>query len=147
MTRLEDLQGMTALLGPFADWLRIHNFSETTVVNRIKSCGYFIAWAAERGVERAGEVTKPVIERYQRFLFHRRKANGKPLSSHTQLGYLTPLRAWFKWLWRQNHIRVNPCSDLDLPRLELHLPRHVLTAREADLVLSVPQVTERLGLR
>jgi integrase/recombinase XerD len=147
MTHAESPQGMSALLTQFADWLRIHNFAETTVVNRVKSCGYFITWAQQRGVDQPCEVTRPVIECYQRFLFHRRKPNGKPLSTYTQLGYLTPLRAWFKWLWRQHHIRVNPTSDLDLPRLEFQLPKHVLSAREADLVLSVPKVNEPLGLR
>ena len=29
---------------------------------------------------------------------------------------MVPLRAWFKWLARENHILSNPASELELPR-------------------------------
>ena len=38
------------------------------------------------------EVTRPVLERYQRHLFHYRKTNGEPLSFRTQHARLVPLR-------------------------------------------------------
>lgn len=37
------------------------------------------------------------------------------------------IRGFFKWLCRQNHLLSNPASDLQLPRLEKRLPKHVLT--------------------
>ena len=58
-----------------------------------------------------------------------------------------PLRAWFKWLTRNNHILYNPAADLELPRLEHRLPKHVLTQSEADAVINGPNVTEPLGIR
>ena len=37
-------------------------------------------WCAERGLTEPVEVTRPVLERYQRHLFHYRKSDGEPLS-------------------------------------------------------------------
>jgi integrase/recombinase XerD len=57
------------------------------------------------------------------------------------------VRAFFKWLCRQNQLLANPAADLDLPRAEKRLPRHVLTASETERVLALPDVSEPLGLR
>ena len=47
---------------------------------------------------------------------------------------MIPIRAWFKWLARENHIPSNPASELELPRPDRQLPALVLTADEADAV-------------
>jgi len=41
----------------------------------------------------------------------------------------------------------NPASELELPRLEHRLPKHVLTASEAEAVLSQPDTNDALGVR
>ena len=69
---------------------------------------YFINWCAVRGVTQPAEVTKPIIERYQRYMFHYRKQNGDPLSVISQHGRLVPIRGWFRWMVRNNHALVQP---------------------------------------
>jgi integrase/recombinase XerD len=96
---------------------------------------------------RPSEVTKPIIERYQRFLFHYRKRDGDPLSFRSQHGRLVPIRAWFKWLARQNHILYNPASEIDLPKLEHRLPKHILTQSEAEQVINMANVLQPMGVR
>jgi integrase/recombinase XerD len=142
-----DPQGMAVLLDKFLEWMRVTNYSSQTVDNRKLYLSYFIIWAEERGLTRPNEITKPILERYQRFLYHYRKADGNPLSFRSQSSRLVPVRAWFKWLTKNNHILYNPASELELPRLERRLPKHVLTIRESEAVLAVPNVTDSLGLR
>lgn len=60
---------------------------------------------------------------------------------------MIPLRAWFKWLARENHILSNPASELELPRPEKRLPALVLTADEAEAIMAMPDVATPLGLR
>ncbi len=143
----DDPYGMNPLLAKFLEWLGVQNYTEQTIENRRKRCTAFIQWAEERGITKPLEVTKPILDRYQRFLFYRRKKDGQPLSFRTQLGHLTSVRAWFKYLCRQNYIPSNPASELDLPRQEFHLPKHVLTAREVELVMNQVDVNDLLGLR
>ena len=142
-----DPEGFYVWMKRYLEWLRARNYSERTVENREGYLGFFIAWCEARSLSRPHEVTKPILERYQRHLFHLRKDNGKPLSFRAQHSRLVPVRAYFKWLTRQNVILSNPASELELPRLERRLPKHVLTAEEAEQVLMQPDVSEPLGLR
>jgi integrase/recombinase XerD len=142
-----DSQGFAALADAYLEALRVRNYSGATIASREHHLREFIRWAEERGVTRPSEVTKPTLERYQRWLYHYRKKNGEPLSFRSQHGCLVPVRALFKWLCRQNLLLANPAADLDLPRAEKRLPRHVLTASEAERVLGLPDIAEPLGQR
>ena len=118
-----DPQGMAVMLARYLEWMRTKNYSENTVLGFHGMLARFIVWADERSVVRPNEVTKPIMERYQRYLYHLRKPNGDPLSFKTQACCLTAMRSWFKWLSRNNHVLYNPCSDLDMPRLGRRLSR------------------------
>ncbi|MGH8018410.1 MAG: site-specific tyrosine recombinase XerC [Opitutaceae bacterium] len=142
-----DPQSFAALLGAYAEWLRVRNYSEATVRNREHYVGEFAKWCLERSLSRPCEVTKPLLERYQRWLYQYRQKNGKPLTFPSQLQHLIPVRAFFKWLGRNNHILANPAADLELPRGEKRLPKHILTANEAERVLALPPLGDPLGLR
>jgi integrase/recombinase XerD len=142
-----DPQGMAALCNSYLEWGRVHNFSAHTIDHAYRYLGAFIAWAEARGLSKPAEVTKPILERYQRWLFHYRKQNGDPLSFSTQKCYLVPLRSWFRWLARNNHIPFNPASELELPKQGQRLPKDILTTAEAELVMGQPDVTDPLGLR
>jgi len=131
----------------FNEWQRERNYSERTVEGREANLRALIAWAAERGLTRPQEITKPILQRYQHYLFLYRKQNGEPLSARSQHARVTPIRAYFKWLARQNHILYNPASELELPRLERRLPRHILTVAEVETVLAVPDITTPIGIR
>src|SRR5687767_14971071 len=99
---------MRALLPQFAEWMRVVALSEETV----KSRGYyalgFIEWAEARGITKATEVSKQVIDRYQRWLYHFRTEGGRPLGFSTQYTRLVAVRVFFRWLSRANHVLYNP---------------------------------------
>jgi integrase/recombinase XerD len=127
--------------------LLVKNYSEYTVKNRKVHIGFFIQWCRDRGITEPTEVTRPILEHYQRYLFHYRQKNGNPLTFRSQLARLVPLRVWFRWMARQRHILHNPASELELPRLEHRLPKAVLTVAEMEQVLAQPNVNDSLGLR
>ena len=94
------------------------------------------------------EVTRTVLEAYQRHVFHYRKKNGEPLGFTGQHDRLVPLRVWFKWMARQHHILHNPASASWSCRASAcGLPKAVLTAAEAEQVIAQPNVHDPLGLR
>lgn len=37
----------------------------------------FVLWCDERGLNRPQDITRPILERYQRHLYHLRKSNGQ----------------------------------------------------------------------
>ena len=142
-----DPEGLAAYVMRYLEWLRVHNYSTCTVENREACLGYFVAWCLERGLTQPKEITKPILERYQRSLYHWRKRNGEPLSFRAQHTRLVPVRALFRWLTRQNYLLYNPASELELPRLERRLPKHVLTITEVEQVMRIPHLDELRGVR
>lgn len=139
--------GMATFRDRFLEWMRVKNYSEETIATRRYYLDYFIDWTAARGVTVPQEITKPIIERYQRYLFHYRKRNGNPLSFQSQSNRLVAIRAWFRWMAKNNHVLFNPAADIDLPKLEARLPKHVLSVSEAEQVINRPDVTTWTGIR
>lgn len=144
---LNDPEGLPVWTRRYLDWLRVRHYSETTLVTSEYQLKSFIEWAFDRGVSRPIEVTKPMLEAHQRWLFYYRKANGKPLGPSTQLTRLVVLKGLFKWLTRQDVIPSNPASEIELPRKDRRLPRDILSERQIEKVMAQPDVTEVLGLR
>lgn len=143
-----DPASLAGMAEKFFQWMRVTNYSETTVQNRQVYLGYFFTWCADRGLYHPAEITKPIIERYQRYLFHyRKKRDNKALTVRSQHARLVPIRAYFKWLAKNNYILYNPASEITLPRLEARLPRFVLTAAEAEKIITQPDLAEPLGIR
>jgi|SRR6185312_1406709 len=142
-----DPESLWAYIARFTRWQTERAYSHHTIGKRELTLRAFSAWADERGLVYPQEITKPILERWQRHLYLHRKADGEPLSVRSQIGHTTPLRAFFKWLAKENYILYNPASDLDLPRIGRRLPRNILTHAEAELVLAVPNLKTAVGIR
>ena len=133
------------------EWMLVTGYSAETVRARRQAIRKFIAWADDRGLADPREITRPMLERYQRFLFYYRKPEGKdagaPLTIGMQYQYLAPLKTWFRWLSREHHIPANPAADLDLPRQPKRLPRSVPSVQEVEAILAEAEPGTAQGLR
>ena len=131
----------------FLEWSLTRGLTEQTAAIRKRALDVFIRWADERGLSWPQDITRPILQRYQRHLFHCRKANGAPLAFSTQATLLHPLRAFFKWLTIENHILYNPAADLEVPTPPRQLPKVLLSVADVEHVLNQPDVTTPMGLR
>jgi integrase/recombinase XerD len=131
----------------FCEWTCIMGLSDKTADMREWALGHFIAWVDERGIRHPGEVTRPILQRYQRHLYLLRKKDGQPLAYSSQVNRLTPVVAFFKWLTREGHILSNPAADLDMPKAPHRLPRHLLSIEQVSQVLNQPDTHTLIGLR
>lgn len=129
------------------EWMLITGYSPDTVRARRQAIRRFIAWADERGLSDPTQITRPMLERYQRYLFYYRKIDGAPLTVGMQMQYLAPLKTWFKWLSREHHILANPAADIDLPRLPRRLPRSIPSVQEVEAILREAEPVTPQGLR
>jgi len=143
-----DPEGFGVRVAKYLDYLRVKNYSHRTVGNRELYLGYFVAWCAARSLTRPQEVTRPILERYARYLYYyRREKTGQPLSFRSQHSRLVPVRAFFKWLARENHILYNPASELELPRQHKQLPRQILSIEEIERVMDQASLHGNIGIR
>ena len=142
-----DPQGWHIMTETFLEWLAIQNYSADTVEHFRESLRLFVLWALERGLHQPMQITKALIERYQRYLFYYRKKDGQPLSNHAVQGRLHSLRSFFKWAARKNHILYNPASEIELPRRETRLPKHILSASEIETIMAQCNMNDPFGIR
>jgi integrase/recombinase XerD len=142
-----DPRSLEAYALAYKEQLQAQHYAVQSVQYKYASLIWFIDWCHERGIERIEQITRPVLQRYQRHLYYAISRSGKPLSIASQRNRLTAVRTWFKFLMRENLILYNPASELELPKPEKRLPKHTLTAEEAELVLSQPDVDTDTGIR
>ena len=131
----------------FLAWSQAMNYSMETTKTRANNIRRFTAWCEPRGLYRPQDVTASVLERYRQYLFHYRKANGEPLSFSTQHSYLAPIKAFFKWLNKENHILYNPASEFELPKMPKHLPKDFFSYEEIDAMIEQTKIYGDIGLR
>jgi len=139
--------GMMRYLALFLDWSAALNYSHETTNSRNTCIKRFIVWCDARGLDRPQDITASILERYRRHLHHYRKSNGQPLSFSTQHSQLSPIKAFFKWLNKENHILYNPASEFQLPRVAKHLPKDFLSYEEIEALLQHTQIYGDLGIR
>jgi len=142
-----DPHGLAAQVARHLDWLGVRQFSPFTIESRTKDLTAFVAWCAERGITRPEELSRLVIDLYQRHVARLLRKDGNPLSVRTQQGKLTAVSVFGKWLARERLVLVNPAADIEMPRDGIHLPAATLTLEEAEKVLAVPDTSTALGLR
>jgi len=127
--------------------LEARNYSPNTLESRRDAFRVFLTWAAERELTTATQITRPILEAYQRWLSRTTKANGKRLGWSTQQSRLSALKDWFRWLTKQDVIMHNPASELEMPRQEKRLPDSALTHAQVAALMALPNVADPLGLR
>jgi integrase/recombinase XerD len=143
----EDLRGLFAAMRRYLEHRAVLGSSDASLKFMQRCMREFIGWADERGVTHPSQVSRSVLQRYQKWLHYWRKANGQPLSGLTQRSRVATLRSWFRWLTREGEITANPAADLDMPRAMRRVPRAVLSAGEAERVLALADLGSPSGLR
>lgn len=138
---------LAAWMRRYLEALEVAGFGNDLLRARRQALTVFLEWASERDLQRPGEVTRPILERYQRHLFYLRKADGAPLTLMRQWLLLDHVRQWFRWLVKQNHLPMNPASDLDMPKVPRTILPAPLEAHEVEAVLAQPDVEDVQGLR
>ena len=147
--RLDPLDALplTHYMTDHFEWMQVSGYSKDTVRGRRVAIRRFISWCEERALRDPKDISKPILERYQRHLYYHRKQDGRPMTLGSQLGCLAPLKTFFKWLAKENHIPYNPASELSLPRAPKHLPRIILSIPEIEAILHEAEPKSVQGLR
>lgn len=131
----------------YLEWLRDRAYAESTLYGRHNHLARFLAWCSEREVRYPSELTRNVLELYQRHLAHTTKDDGTPIELQTQASYLVSVRGLCRWLARRRLVLYDPSADLVLPRLSSRVPRTILTPSETERVLNAADVSMPLGVR
>ena len=145
-----DRTGPDTLASLIDEWFRRleeRAYSLRTVDANKWALRMFVRWAEERDLKTPGQITKPILESYQRWLFQYRQENGKPLGVTTQRMRLGAVQRFFAWLCKDHRLDANPAADLEIPRKPYRSLPKALSLAEVETVLNVPDITDPLGVR
>ena len=131
----------------YLDQLAVRNYAPGTITGRRDGFKVFLNWCADRDLSRASQITRPILEAYQRWLWKYTKADGKRLGWSTQHARVSALKDLFRWMTKQNVLMHNPASELELPRMEKRLPGAALTLAQVEALMAVPALSDPLGIR
>jgi len=127
--------------------MQVRGYSKNTLHRRESDIRRFVGWCDDRSLNHPNQVTKPILERYQRHLFHyRQEKNNRPLGASTQNHYLTSVKQFFKYLTQQNYLLYNPASELMLIKQPPSLPV-VLSESEIASLMQQPNIGKAGGIR
>jgi integrase/recombinase XerD len=134
-------------LAPHLENLTVRNYSKRSIEGRADGLRRFFDWCQQRDLTRASQITRPILESYQRHLWQYRTKQNKPLGISTQRDRLGALRHFFSWLVRQNVLLSNPASELEMPRPEKRLPVDALSHAQVEALMNIPSTSDPLGIR
>lgn len=134
-----------ALLRRYADDLALR-CAERTVPEYVAHVRAFLTWVEARSLTLPA-LTRADLQRYQTDLVAQRKPNGTPYSAGFHVNRLSALKSFFSFLLRRHLVLLDPTAGLERPRLEIRLPRAILTPREARRIVEAPRARSPLALR
>lgn len=123
------------------------NYSERTLEQHKWALRTFLTWAEERELKKPEQITKPILESFQSWLYRYRKADGKPLAVGTQRARLGAVQRFFAHLCKTNQLAANPAADLELPRKPHRPLPKGLNREELARLMSIPDTCDLLGTR
>jgi tyrosine recombinase XerC len=129
---------MQRYIDKFINYLKIEkNVSGHTIINYTIDLKAFSLFLGEAEIDSVDHLA------LRRFLAELR---GKNYSKRTIARKLASLRSFFKFLYREGHIKANPIAAISSPKLDKKLPKFLDVGKVTKLILS-PDVKTESGLR
>jgi integrase/recombinase XerD len=135
----------TKLLRLYADHLAVR-YAAPTAPDYLAHVRAFLAWVEQNGLTVAS-LNRNDLVTYQGELVALRRDDGRPYSAGFQLARITAIKSFFRFLLRRMLILSDPTTALERPRMELRLPRTILTPQEARRIVEAPRERTPISLR
>jgi integrase/recombinase XerD len=125
------------MLEAFLGEHRRRNYSAALLTQARYTLPRFLSHLREKRLRDLRGVTEAHIEAYARRLARHKTKQGRPLALATQLGHLTMIRRFFRFLFERRWILQDPARNLVLPQQQ-NLPRTILTLSQARQLMNAP---------
>jgi len=135
------------LIEEFLEHLEIErNCSPLTIRNYRHYLNRFSRWLKKNfSKARPDSLTLEIIKKYRVYLARFTGQNGQPLSRITQSYHVIALRAFLRWLIKNDYKTLAP-EKIDLPKTESRSVKF-LTTEQVERFLSQPLPSKKTGLR
>ncbi|MCP5007928.1 MAG: tyrosine-type recombinase/integrase, partial [Planctomycetes bacterium] len=132
------------LIFKFKELLKILNRSPATIKSY---CSHIRAFWYGVDVSNVKKITRETIEAYIATLYDHRSVDGMAYSTETVCIKIRSIKRFFEYLEFANVIFINPTEFISEPKKEKRLPKDILTAKEASIILDQPNLGTLTGIR
>ena len=123
-------------------------YSPVSVCGRKSQIKQFVIWCEERSILQVTDVSRSILESYQRYLLSAPLGrNGGPLLPLSLLARLRVVKLFFKWVTKQRILVYNPALEWELPRQPGLKIREVLSIQEVETMLACCNLKTDVGIR
>lgn len=126
---------------------KVNGVSPDTLRRRLFAMRRFIRWGQERNYTHPRDITREILDRYKAYLYYYRKRDGSALKQSSQNVMLTPIKSFFRWMARENHLRYSPANEWEIPKKRHLLPTTIMPYETVESVLALPDLTTPQGIR
>ncbi len=138
---INDNHGMNIFLKEYLNILRLEkNLSENTISSYRNDLVSLIGFLESEKTNDFSQVDHKLLNSFFK------KLQELGLSRTSAARYYSSIKGFFNYLFSNKYIEANPVEKVSPPKLSKTLPS-VLTVEEADKILSMPAVDDKLGLR
>lgn len=133
-------------IGEYLEHLEVErNLSPLTIRDYTLYLQRFATWAKRAEITRMQQLDMYQIKKYRLYLARLTTDQGQNLTTRTQSYYIISLRAFLKWLIK-NDLKVVSPEKIDLPKLEIPAVKFV-TPEQMQRFLAQPDISTIQGLR
>jgi len=146
MSLMKKKSALLRLVEEFLESLQIEkNCSPLTIRNYRQYLHRFLTFLSPTSVDTPQKITLPIVKKYRLYLANFIDEKGLPLSRTTQSYYLIGLRAFLRWLNKNDYRTLAP-EKIDLPKSE-SVSLKFLDREQIERLLGAPSVSTPQGLR
>jgi len=135
------------LVQEFIKYLRVRNFSETTIKGTIWRMGKFLPYLESRDITEVTAINREVVATFQIEFYERINRQGRPNGVRHQNTMLGAVKQFMSYLKENDYIVSDPARDIRYAIEPRRLPTSILTPAEARKILNAPDTKCVIGYR
>lgn len=132
----------------FIDYLRTEkSLSENTISSYSLDLDKFFSYIEDvKFINRLKKISEDTITEFLKYLNSSGNKLEKKYSHKSVSRFISSLKTFFKYLESEDIVTSNPLINIESPKSSRLLPE-VLSIEETDKLLSIPDISDKLGLR
>ena len=134
----------------YLEHLQVRNYAPRSIESIEAHLRFFLEYLeTETAVSDLAELSHDDMSAYQTWVYFsgNRKEPERPLSLVTQRKRISAVQGFFRYLFRQRILLLDPTGNMEKPRSRKLLPRGILDEKQTLRLLNAPNVKTPLGLR
>lgn len=139
--------GLDEIKNIFLEDMEINKASQYTLRNYRANLKFFSEWLKQKEITRLADITEQVVAEFRTYLQYFRMRNGSRFENETLGHYVSSIKRFFRFCIKKGYILYDPADEIKRPTFKKKMPRVILTQKEVEKIMSIPDTNTVMGYR